>query len=170
MGNIYEKVMSKIPLSLANIEGLFELKINGDCSGIYFLLKNSKVVYVGQSLSIASRVINHQHEKQKDFDQIFYLKASPNDLLKLEHFYINYFKPIYNNSEVIKKELPEKWAFFKKRENLYCYTKGSYYKWKCDFTFNHKRYRMILGDSKGEAENNLAELRIKLRKEKIINL
>lgn len=65
-----------------------------DLCGIYFLIKNSKIVYVGQSISILGRVSAHKREKQ--FDSVAMVECSREDLSRLELFYIRKFKPELN--------------------------------------------------------------------------
>ena len=65
-------------------------------SGLYFLIKNKQIVYIGVSDYLGKRIL--QHKKDKDFDVIciledetmFYKKE------KLETILINIFLPKYN--------------------------------------------------------------------------
>lgn len=62
--------------------------------GIYFLIKDEKIVYVGQSINIQNRV--QQHRMIKDFDRFTYVECKAEDLSKIEAMYINKLKPILN--------------------------------------------------------------------------
>ena len=72
-------------------------------TGIYFLIKDEKVVYVGQSVDIFTRVCAH---RAKDFDSFTFL-VYPRHLLNLaEASYIQRFNPAMNGS------LPQQNFFF----------------------------------------------------------
>ena len=64
--------------------------------GIYFLVKNEVVVYVGMSnYSIHHRVDCHQNRKK--FDSVFFIDLKNSDSLRVaEYVYINIFNPKYN--------------------------------------------------------------------------
>lgn len=61
--------------------------------GIYFLIKDERVVYVGQSISIASRISNHTN---KDFDRHAFILCEKHDLNAMESFYIHVLRPKLN--------------------------------------------------------------------------
>lgn len=65
---------------------------------IYFLYKNGKVVYVGQSSAGLSRLEHHRQRKghKKDFDSFSYIFCEKEKLDETEAFYISQFKPKYN--------------------------------------------------------------------------
>ncbi|GGI75025.1 hypothetical protein [Deinococcus wulumuqiensis] len=63
--------------------------------GIYFLLAQRQIVYVGQSINCHNRV--RMHLADKDFDSYAVLPATPtDDLNTLEALYILRFRPGYN--------------------------------------------------------------------------
>jgi molybdopterin converting factor small subunit len=62
--------------------------------GIYFLIKDESVVYVGQSINIAQRIANHK--TTKDFDTFTYIQCKPENLNTIEAMYIDRLKPKYN--------------------------------------------------------------------------
>lgn len=64
------------------------------CSGVYFLLSGERVVYVGQSTKIFSRVLDHM--KSKDFDGFAYVPCNVNALDVLESLYIHTLRPELN--------------------------------------------------------------------------
>jgi hypothetical protein len=74
---------------------------------VYFLVKARKIVYVGQTVNIASRSADHR--KSKDFDEVFFLPVPPSDLLDVEAAFIRLFRPPLNgtNSGVNKENDPE---------------------------------------------------------------
>lgn len=61
-------------------------------SGIYFLFKNNRMVYIGQSINVQKRISSHT----KDFDAFRVIPCAVPDLLKYEKRLINYFKPELN--------------------------------------------------------------------------
>jgi len=65
-------------------------------SGIYFLIKDDEIVYVGRSGNIFSRIFTHEH--YKDFDSYSYIECSENlDSMELleAHFFLK-FLPAQN--------------------------------------------------------------------------
>lgn len=64
-------------------------------SGVYFLLKNNTVVYVGQSINTEKRILTHKYSG-KDFDSFRVIPCSHDLLLHYEHRWLKWFNPIYN--------------------------------------------------------------------------
>lgn len=64
--------------------------------GVYFLLKDDTIVYVGKSSAIMTRMCKHASEQRKDFNRVFVLECPPASMDRLERLYIDKFKPIYN--------------------------------------------------------------------------
>ena len=64
--------------------------------GIYFLMNNNEVVYVGMSnYSIHNRL--NEHIKTKKFDNVFFIDLKNSNTLDVaEYVYINIFNPKYN--------------------------------------------------------------------------
>ena len=73
----------------------FTLKfINPICTTfIYFLLKDSEVVYVGQTRKGLQRTFLHT---DKDFDEVKVIKCKTEELDILESYYISKYIPKYN--------------------------------------------------------------------------
>ena len=67
--------------------------------GIYFLIKDGRVTYVGQSKNIHQRICEHM--KTKDFSSFYYIETEEGDLSMLEAFYIHKLEPGIN------KHLPD---------------------------------------------------------------
>jgi len=59
--------------------------------GVYFLIDRSKVVYVGQSVNVFSRM--REHSKSKQFSSYAYISCSKEDLDVLESLYIHVVRP-----------------------------------------------------------------------------
>lgn len=68
----------------------FEIKSQ---SFIYFLLKESEVVYVGQTTSGLTRPYKHRNKK---YDQVKVIFCEPGELDSMEDKYIKKYNPIYN--------------------------------------------------------------------------
>jgi hypothetical protein len=62
-------------------------------SGVYFLIRDNRVVYVGQSVNVYSRLSQH---KDKTFDRFAYVPCPPEKLNRLESIYIHVLKPELN--------------------------------------------------------------------------
>lgn len=70
-------------------------------SGIYFLMRDGVVVYVGKALCILRRVLDHycpcEYERnQKDFDEVRYINYPKDKLTEIERYWIAHFLPEYN--------------------------------------------------------------------------
>jgi hypothetical protein len=64
--------------------------------GIYFLIKEKKVVYVGQSVNVPARVASHFHDKQKSFENVAIIECHPDQLDVWETLYIHLLRPEQN--------------------------------------------------------------------------
>ena len=64
------------------------------CSGVYFLIKGHRVVYVGQATNVFRRVSDHAGAK--DFDGFTFISCKPESLNAIESLYIHYLKPQLN--------------------------------------------------------------------------
>ena len=62
--------------------------------GIYFLIKDKKVVYVGKSTDLFSRISDHK--RKTGFDSFSFLPCERGDLDRLEMAYILALMPKYN--------------------------------------------------------------------------
>ena len=68
---------------------------------IYCLINNNEIVYVGKSINIQNRIIQHQKENTKEFDSFAIISKLPSEitddeLLRQEEKYIKLLKPKYN--------------------------------------------------------------------------
>lgn len=64
------------------------------CAGIYFLIKESKIVYIGQSINLLSRIGNHA--ARIDFDKYTFIKCEKENLNDVESTLIKRFNPKHN--------------------------------------------------------------------------
>lgn len=69
----------------------------GDAPGIYFLVRQGEVVYVGQSINVHARVWQHK-QARKDFDAFAYVKCERDSLDALESLYIHTLRPRLNGT------------------------------------------------------------------------
>lgn len=64
--------------------------------GIYFLLKDDEIVYIGQSVAVETRLGSHLAERKKEFNRWFWIPCPQQNLLWVEAHFIKRFKPKYN--------------------------------------------------------------------------
>ena len=64
--------------------------------GVYFLVKDEKIVYIGQSTNIFKRLYEHKKDKTKVWDSYSYIECSAGELDIVESLYIFKYEPIYN--------------------------------------------------------------------------
>jgi hypothetical protein len=70
----------------------------GDSIGIYFLLKGSEIVYVGQSRTVYQRIETHKTDGTKEFDKACFFECSVEELDDIERTLIRAFGPKYNKT------------------------------------------------------------------------
>jgi hypothetical protein len=74
-------------------------------SGVYFLIANDEVIYVGQSVNVYARL--SQHACGKYFDHYAFIRCKPDILDKLESLYIHCLRPKLNgNIDTYVKNAP----------------------------------------------------------------
>ena len=94
------KKAKNVPKELLGIQS--ELRdLQSAPPSVYFLINDNKVVYVGQSLNVYSRI--KEHEKDKKFDRVLYMLADIKNLQEVERKYINALLPKYNNDPLTKR-------------------------------------------------------------------
>lgn len=87
-------VLSQTRFSLVPQADLIKKSLSyGDACGVYFLIKDKVIVYIGQSINIASRITQH---RDKDFDSVSYVACHRSELDVLESLYILAYKPPLN--------------------------------------------------------------------------
>ena len=67
-----------------------------DASGVYFLLHEGRIVYVGQSMNCWRRIGQHESDPAKRFDAFYVIRCEPPELDRLEAVYIAKFQPPLN--------------------------------------------------------------------------
>jgi hypothetical protein len=66
--------------------------------GVYFLIREDEIVYVGQSKNCPSRIQTHINDKGKVFDSYTFIATHSDNLDFLESWYIYAFNPKYNKN------------------------------------------------------------------------
>jgi hypothetical protein len=75
-----------IPKEIAEVQGLQQLQHpEGPC--IYFLVMYGRVIYVGQTLRLTSRVRAHR-KSGKRFDRVFFLQCRKDEMTMYETYWI----------------------------------------------------------------------------------
>ena len=63
---------------------------------IYFLCRDNKIVYIGQSINVTTRM--GAHITTKGFDRVFYMEVKKEDLNRVERELISYYNPELNKT------------------------------------------------------------------------
>jgi len=63
---------------------------------IYFLCREDRIVYIGQSINLMMRLGNHT--QNKNFDRVFYFEVARGELNSVEAALIEYYDPEYNRT------------------------------------------------------------------------
>jgi hypothetical protein len=66
--------------------------------GVYFLLKDDEIVYIGQSISVLTRLGEHKRDITKEFNRVYVIECPVGSLSRFEAMYIDKFKPKHNAS------------------------------------------------------------------------
>jgi excinuclease UvrABC nuclease subunit len=72
-----------------------KLKEKAKRSGLYFLFKNSNLVYIGASHNIFTRVQSHDYSKEWDYAELYLTNENP---FLIEYDYIKKYQPKYNKN------------------------------------------------------------------------
>ena len=71
------------------------VSVNHRKAYVYFLILDNTIVYVGQSVSLMSRIAEHIKTK-KEFNYIYYVEVPKRLLSRIENYYIREIRPYYN--------------------------------------------------------------------------
>ena len=104
----------KVPMSLKCVENVIIQHKYDTHKGIYFLILDNCVVYVGKSINTILRIEYHKSECVKKFDNHYILPCNhltEKQIENLEGHFINFLKPKYNRTKgskyTTKKKLTE---------------------------------------------------------------
>jgi predicted GIY-YIG superfamily endonuclease len=75
-------------------------------SGVYFLISQDKVVYVGQSTNVFQRIATHAYTSDKEFEAFAFVNVPQDELLHVERHYIRSFKPALNDERMTRVSIP----------------------------------------------------------------
>lgn len=78
--------------------------------GVYFLLRGSEVVFVGQSADVLVRISQHWAEKEKKFDGYTVIECPADEQNLVQAHFICKFKPVHNSAlpqQNMFKSLPQ---------------------------------------------------------------
>lgn len=78
--------------------------------GVYFLLCDGEVMYVGQSVNVSVRIAEHIRQGLIEVDSYAWVPVDRQDLLVTEAAYIVKFKPKYNSQmlkDIRQQRLPQ---------------------------------------------------------------
>lgn len=94
---ILHELSKELDSQLPSYERIIKESANYKLSfGVYFLVKESEIVYIGQSVNIASRIATHYSEGRIEFDRYCYVPCDRSNLNAIESLYIHMFKPVMN--------------------------------------------------------------------------
>jgi hypothetical protein len=75
-----------------------EIDLSTFSPGVYLLLRDNAVVYVGSSIAVINRIGSHrQGFERKDFHRAVYIPCREDELLEIEGTLIRFFEPEYNS-------------------------------------------------------------------------
>jgi hypothetical protein len=86
----------KLPSVDIDKKTILENAIPRPASGIYFLIKNEEIIYIGKAVSVFARLIQHPVK----FDKFHFIQCEEKDLSITEKVLISKFKPAQNIREV----------------------------------------------------------------------
>lgn len=72
------------------------MEIEPPIRAIYFLLHRNRVVYIGQTLNLVSRISQHIAAERKVFDEVRYMAMPSGNMNLVERELITRLKPKYN--------------------------------------------------------------------------
>ena len=68
----------------------------GRISGVYFLCKNNRIVYIGRSINVFGRVSEHRNYWRENFDYAYFIEVDEDDLVEAEAALIRKIRPPMN--------------------------------------------------------------------------
>lgn len=91
-----------VPIALSSISGLKKLPITvfQTPPGIYFLCQDAELVYIGQAVNAAKRLMSHMGEKE--FNKVYFISCHIDQMASLELALIRFYKPKLNKAAVQK--------------------------------------------------------------------
>ena len=87
-----------IPAELSMIRNLYKFPFKSSVltpTVVYFLCNKGKMVYVGQTVNLSTRVNQHL-QSDKKFTDVFFIPCQPGTVERIEASLITHFQPEYN--------------------------------------------------------------------------
>ena len=106
--------------SMESIDRILEIKKPASelgKSGIYFLIKDNVIVYVGQTRNSESRIYSHFNDASKEFDSYSFIPCHEDELNDMEAYYVVTLNTEYNMTmppNNVFKSVPQLKAIFGK--------------------------------------------------------
>jgi hypothetical protein len=88
----------KVPASLREVVGLCDITDETRRIGVYFLVRDGCLLYVGQSVNAVGRVA--EHYRRYEFDSVLFLPWPADDLNRIEAALIRALRPPLNSKSV----------------------------------------------------------------------
>lgn len=85
--------LHEVPKSICHLKYLQQIPNIEYQPGVYFLCLGAEVVYVGQSVSPASRLATHRRDNSKMFDRAYLIPIPETDLNDVEAMFIKALNP-----------------------------------------------------------------------------
>lgn len=100
----YDKIVSKWNYWNSKIVSYSESKNNSATfipfaisNYLYYLFKDDELIYIGQTVSLGSRV--REHQKTKEIDSVYWKEVDADEVIMVERMCINYHSPTLNIEE-----------------------------------------------------------------------
>lgn len=102
--NTIVKAEEDLPIELQGMRGrvysgLSDIGVNTPC--VYFLINNGCIVYIGQSVALATRLVEHR-SSGKAWSRVVWIPCPPEHLSHVEQWWIRHVRPPLNSQKEIK--------------------------------------------------------------------
>ena len=98
-----ESTIAKINNAVSQVPSpgpIKEMAIPPQVCGVYFLLWENEIIYIGQSTNIIQRICSHVTEGKKGFDRVLYLPCPQGLLDHYERQLIRHIRPCHNRQHL----------------------------------------------------------------------
>ena len=92
LDTMIDELLNPDSVKVLDLESMFTV-------GIYFLVSENEIVYVGQSIDIGQRVRSHRNDIKKVFDEVRFIECKEEELLEKECEFISVLNPKYNKTK-----------------------------------------------------------------------
>ena len=98
---VRERPVGPIPLALEPMRERLccNLPLDAKAVGVYFLIREASVVYVGQTVNLLARLGQHATAKAGQFDAVLWMPCPEESLLAVERWWITHLHPSLNTVE-----------------------------------------------------------------------